>query len=108
MLTFHSKAVGGTITGGFNKDSADELVKELETFDMKVYKAQTQMVKEMTNRLRSLGVPFFGTRSELVRANGKEAPAIHDAERAKSMIDELELMKLQRKMLVILEDLCSD
>jgi hypothetical protein len=87
------------------------LAKELETFDMKVYKAQMQMVREMTAKLRSLGVPFFGTRAELVRVDGKER-----AEEARSdgpkdgngAIDEVELVKLQRRMLTLLEDLCGD
>jgi len=73
---------------------------------MKVYKAQTQMVKEMNGRLRNLGVPFFGTKSELIRVGGKEE--ILDIKDKDGMIDEAELVELQRKMLSILEDLCSD
>jgi len=86
------------------------LAKELETFDMKVYKAQTQMVREMSARLRSLGVPFFGTKSELVRSPGKDAVGDGDGvqKEEKGTIDEADLVKLQRKMLGILEDLCSD
>lgn len=79
---------------------------------MKVYKAQTQMVREMNGKLRNLGVPFFGTKSELVRmpgrvdaANGKAANA---TEEEKGTIDESDLVELQRKMLNILEDLCND
>lgn len=64
---------------------------------MKVYKAQTQMVKEMDGKLRNLGVPFFGMESELVRVDGKDG-----------MIDKTELVELQRRMLSILEDLCGD
>jgi hypothetical protein len=78
---------------------------------MKVYKAQLQMVKEMTAKLRSLGVPFFGIRSDLVRPIGKEANASSgtaDPKDEKGTIDEVELVRLQRKMLAILEDLCSD
>ena len=82
------------------------MAKELETFDMKVYKAQTQMVKEMMAALRKLGVPFFGTRSDLVRVAGKEGGG--DGKDGQGMIEEAELVKLQRRMLVILEDLCSD
>jgi hypothetical protein len=82
------------------------MAKELETFDMKVYKAQTQMVKEMMAALRKLGVPFFGTKSDLVRVAGKEGG--DDGKDGQGMIEEAELIKLQRRMLVILEDLCSD
>lgn len=87
------------------------MAKELETFDMKVYRAQTQMVKEMMGVLRRLGVPFFGTRSELVRIAekqgvGRDGPG--GGKDGMGMIDEVELVKLQRRMLVILEDLCTD
>ncbi|PVH87261.1 hypothetical protein DL98DRAFT_270015 [Cadophora sp. DSE1049] len=105
------KAVGGAVTPGFTSNHSDNHAKELETFDMKVYKAQMQMVKEMTAKLRSLGVPFFGTRSDLVRPIGKEANASSgtpDRKDEKGLIDEIELVKLQRKMLAILEDLCID
>jgi hypothetical protein len=89
--------------------SPEDMARELETFDMKVYKAQIQMVREMTAKLRNLGVPFFGTKSELIRKNGfgsaggSKSPSEKDI-----MIDEAELVKLQRKMLAILEDLCSN
>jgi hypothetical protein len=101
------KLVGGTITEGTSNTSPEETAKELETFDMKVYRAQTQMVKEMMGVLRRVGVPFFGTRSELVRVAGKEA-AGGDGKDGTGMIDEEDLVKLQRKMLMFLEDLCSD
>ncbi|KAM0153363.1 hypothetical protein ACHAQE_007693 [Botrytis cinerea] len=106
------KAVGGATSSGASNTSPEELARELETFDMKVYKAQTQMVREMNGKLRNLGIPFFGTKSELVRIPGK-----HDAtnragtastEGEKDMIDEDELVELQKKMLNILEDMCND
>jgi len=84
------------------------MARELEAFDMKVYKAQMQMVREFTAKLRSLGVPFFGTKSELVRVAGKEGAVSGGPKDEKGMIDEVELLKLQKKMLAILEDLCSD
>jgi len=86
------------------------MARELETFDMKVYKAQLQMVKEFTSKLRSLGVPFFGTKSELVRIAGKEAneEGVGGPKDEKGLIDEAELVELQKRMLTMLEDLCSD
>ncbi|ESZ96292.1 hypothetical protein SBOR_3347 [Sclerotinia borealis F-4128] len=106
------KAVGGAPSSGASNTSPEELAKELETFDMKVYKAQTQMVREMNGKLRNLGVPFFGTKSELVRVSGKvdatNGTGMNAMEGDKSMIDEDDLVKLQRKMLNILEDLCND
>jgi hypothetical protein len=109
-LTAYRKAVGGSTAAGTSNTSPEELEKELETFDMKVYKAQTQMVKEMSTKLRGLGVPFFGTRVDLVRPTGKESSGTEGSVglEEKGMIDEVELVKLQRKMLAILEDLCND
>jgi hypothetical protein len=109
-LTPCRKAVGGSTAIGTSNTNPEELVKELETFDMKVYKAQMQMVREMNAKLRSLGIPFFGTRSDLVRPVGKEPSETEEngGLEEKAMIDEIDLVKLQRKMLAILEDLCND
>jgi hypothetical protein len=74
-----------------------------------VYKAQIAMVREMTGRLKTFGVPFFGTRSNLVRKSTVEnGTSIPESEKEKGMIDEMELVKLQKKMLAMLEDLCND
>ncbi|KAN0117576.1 Protein of unknown function (DUF2458) domain containing protein [Hyaloscypha variabilis] len=104
------KAVGGNTGAGMSNTSPEELEKELETFDMKVYRAQMQMVKEMSTKLRSLGVPFFGTRTDLVRPAGKETSRSDGSIglQEKGIIDEVDLVKLQKKMLAILEDLCND
>ena len=97
---------------GTSNTSPEELAKELEIFDTKIYRAQMQMVREMNAKLRSLGVPFFGTRSDLVRPVGSggsaEGAIGSKQENEKGMIDEVELVKLQRKMIAILEDLCND
>jgi hypothetical protein len=110
LFTASRKAVGGSTPTGTSNTSPEELEKELETFDMKVYKAQIQMIKEMSTKLRSLGVPFFGTRVDLVRPVGKESSGTDGSvgPEEKGMIDEVELVKLQRKMLALLEDLCND
>jgi hypothetical protein len=75
---------------------------------MKVYKAQLEMTKQMTSKLREFGVPFFGTKSELVKAYVKGEGGIEASQQDKGFVDELELVELQRKMLTILEDLCTD
>ncbi|KAG9233870.1 hypothetical protein BJ875DRAFT_30934 [Amylocarpus encephaloides] len=105
------KAIGGAVTTAPAPKNSDELARELQTFDMKVYRAQMEMTREMTSKLRGMGVPFFGTKTELVRprglseTSGSGPPKDKDE---KGMIDEIELVKLQRKMLAMLEDLCSD
>ncbi|POS88090.1 hypothetical protein EPUL_000334 [Erysiphe pulchra] len=97
------KAVGGVVSTLQPETNIKSTERELQTFDLKVYKAQMQMVREMNAKLRSLGVPFFGTRSDLVR------PAAKKAEKVKGVkeIDEVDLVKLQRRMLEFLEDLCN-
>ena len=111
---------------------AEALKTELEVFDAKVYRAQHEMVKEMTGKLKALGVPFFGTRSGLVvlrsRPGSREGSAAEgeegavgrgddkkgmekkerDEERVPGKIKEMELVELQRKMLAILQDLCDE
>ncbi|KUJ20356.1 uncharacterized protein LY89DRAFT_730403 [Mollisia scopiformis] len=102
------KAVGGTVMAGESNTTPEELARELVTFDMKVYKAQTEMTREMSSRLRSLGIPFFGTRSDLVRPTTKAeaATSTTSTKEGKLTIDELELVRLQRKMLNHLEEYC--
>jgi hypothetical protein len=110
-LTLIRRAVGGLVGPDTSDDGPEALARELETFDMKVYKAQMQMVREMNSRLRNLGVPFFGTKTDLVRPAGKEAPKAgsnEDSKDEQEMIDEVDLVKLQRKMLAMLEDLSNE
>jgi hypothetical protein len=107
------KLVGGTVSAGSSNTSPEEMAKELAGFDMKVYRAQVQMVREMTAKFRNLGIPFFGTKTELVRVKGDssdkaEAGGSQASKDGNRMIDESELVELQRKMLALLEDLCSD
>ncbi len=100
--------MGGATATGATNTTPEELAEELKTFDIKVYKAQLQMVREMTQRLRTLGIPFFGTKAELIRPAGKEETGMGNGEGPKGVIDELELVKLQRKMLALLEEMCND
>lgn len=113
------------------EQEAEALKTELEVFDAKVYRAQHEMVKEMTGKLRALGVPFFGTRSGLVvlrsqpgsregsaaEGDGKGKDAKDEKEeqkkefeeaREQGRIHEMELVELQRRMLAILQDLCEE
>ncbi|KAI0999547.1 hypothetical protein K3495_g8650 [Podosphaera aphanis] len=99
------RAVVGVASAARPTTTAEDIARELQTFDLKVYKAQMQMIREMNIKLRSLGVPFFGTRTDLIRPAGKEPDPTKDE---KGMIDEAELVQLQRRMLEMLEDLCSN
>ncbi|KAI9744098.1 MAG: hypothetical protein M1818_002250 [Claussenomyces sp. TS43310] len=100
------RAVGGATFPSNTLTGPEAAAEELKTFDMKVYKAQLQMVKEMSLKLKSLGVPFFGTRVDLVRAKGKDEPRGYDGTgEVKKKVDEEHLVELQRRMLTILEEL---
>jgi hypothetical protein len=110
-LIAYRKAVGGTIASGYSNTNPEEMARELEVFDMKVHRAQIQMVKEMSSKLQSLGIPFFGTRSDLVRLASRiqtEEVETSTQNLERGMINEQELVNLQRKMLEILEGLCSE
>ena len=105
------RLVGGTVATGASNTSPEELAIELQTFDLKVYRAQVQMTKEFSAKLKSLGVPFFGTKNELVRMAKKDGSENKDSQVSiggKGMIEELELIKLQKKMISLLEDMCGD
>ena len=94
QLTATRKAVGGAVA---EKPVEEDFAEELRVFDAKVYRAQVQMVKEMSAKLKGFGVPFFGS----------DAAVIGEGIDSKK-IDEAELVELQRRMIVILEDLCSE
>lgn len=97
------RAVGGQVTE--NPTPPSDGAEELRTFDGKVYRAQCQMVVEMGGKLQRLGVPFFGTRPELIRYDGGVDGAAD--EELGAGITETELLEMQRRMLGILEDLCA-
>ncbi|KAH8808544.1 hypothetical protein F5884DRAFT_792569 [Xylogone sp. PMI_703] len=101
------KAVGGAPTQGVSSTDPEELAKELKTFDMKVWKAQDQMVEEMTARMKAMGIPFFGTKPELVRKKDKEGVKAN-SDGPGGVIDETQLLELQRKVLTLLEEMCQD
>ena len=83
--------------------SASELPpeKEMEIFDRKVHRACREMVKSAERELKGLEVPFFCTKEELIFRKGS-------GEMRKGMVDEEELVRLQKKMLELLEDLCGE
>lgn len=59
------------------------------------------------NMLNLIQVPFFGTRSDLVRVAGKDIPEDSISTLGQSeKINEADLVELQRRMLIMLEDLC--
>lgn len=96
--------------------TVDEDFGELATYDTKVHKASIEMAQAMMEELKTIGVPFFGVREELIQ---KELDPLHVRMKSDTVKDgtrlvsrtgtnQGELMKLQRRMLELLEDMCKD
>jgi hypothetical protein len=88
-----------------------EKAAELATFDRKIYSAQTAMESVMSAELRSLGVPFFGTDTDLITPDDATNPKPdqpEDQPKWSVMITESELLELRRRMIGHLEDLYRD
>ena len=102
---------GGGGTDGNDENEVDAET-ELAAFDRKIYVAQHEMETSFTAELKSLGVPFFGTKADLVTFESTATPAqpATDAERPKwkALITESELLTLRRRMIGHLEDLYGD
>lgn len=69
--------------------TAEDEQEELRRYDANVHEAWEQMAAAMRAELRALQVPFFAIRG--TRALAQD-----------------ELAKMQRRMLALLQDLCSD
>lgn len=82
--------------------------KELEQYDQKVYRACRQMVDSQTMALKGLGVPFFGTRADMMRSESSEGAGVKTTDLENKKITKKELFELQRKMLNHLMELYGD
>ncbi|KAJ4304930.1 hypothetical protein N0V90_000458 [Kalmusia sp. IMI 367209] len=97
--------LAGTITPLRTPECEKE---ELEQYDQKVYRACQRMVGAQKAQLKSLGVPFFGVRPDLMLPDGCEAGAgTEDGQEAKK-VTKKEVLELQRKMLNHLMELYGD
>lgn len=89
---------------------------ELKRYDMKVYRAQNDMVNAMCTDLAAMGVPFFGTKAHLIQdassinTKGETAHAEPSGgvEMAVAKITKAELLGLQKRMLQFLEDMYQE
>ncbi|KAI9887954.1 MAG: hypothetical protein M1823_000211 [Watsoniomyces obsoletus] len=112
------RAVGGQPSLGSSQADTEADASELKLYDRKVHIASTEMVKAMQAELRELGVPFFGVRSHLVivektnlgkRSRNSVGGDGDGDEKAgsKGVIEQQQLIELQRKMLQLLQDMCT-
>ncbi|KAI9799650.1 MAG: hypothetical protein M1833_003965 [Piccolia ochrophora] len=95
------------------QQSPEDNVKEMTLYDAKVYSACKEMAVSMNTELRSLGVPFFGTKGQLVTPKGDStiAPSSDGTSAQGNSSDKIsiaELQRLQKRMLDLLEDMCKE
>ncbi|KAI2732270.1 hypothetical protein CBS147332_1409 [Penicillium roqueforti] len=89
-----------------------EFAAEIATYDAKVHRAAVQMADAIMAELRGLGIPFFTLRKELVQDGPTNTEGSHPGSQtgstgtSSSPISKSELVKLQQRMLELLEDLC--
>lgn len=79
--------------------------EELEQYDKKVYRACQRMVDTQTAQLKSLGVPFFGVRPDLMLPDDAEDTVAGQEPRK---VTKKEVLELQRRMLNHLMELYGD
>jgi hypothetical protein len=95
------RAIGGLVdTSAPDEPDSDEAA--LAAYDRKVHQAMHQMFKSFNKDLTEMGIPFFGTKSHLIREDGTP-----DTGTVPTMTRK-ELGQLQRRMLQFLEDMCKD
>ncbi|KAI9766444.1 MAG: hypothetical protein M1840_006551 [Geoglossum simile] len=100
------RSVGGIVPAGNSVSTPEQDAQELQAYDRKVYKASVDMTRKMVGDLGKLGIPFFCT--NLARGNGAGSTLGGPLGGSESgRVGEQELVGLQRKMLVLLEDLCK-
>lgn len=93
------KSLGG-IAGPVLTASVEVDEAELRTYDKKVYGELVKMAAEFDRQLRSMGVPFYAIKHELViLEEGKVKLG------SRGRLDKGELRELQKRMLQTLEDL---
>ncbi|KAI9778874.1 MAG: hypothetical protein M1839_007837 [Geoglossum umbratile] len=101
------RSVGGIVPAGDSISTPEQNAQELRTYDRKVYKASLDMAQAMKSELKALGIPFFGTRSNLVKGNEIGSALGEPVCDESGVVGEQELVELQKRMLGLLEDLCK-
>ncbi|KAF2191127.1 hypothetical protein K469DRAFT_365141 [Zopfia rhizophila CBS 207.26] len=88
--------------------------EELKQFDEKVYRACCQMFESHSAKLKSLGVPFFGVRNDLIMAgdtklaSSTETGPTESSTGTSGKITKRRLLELQREMLKYLMDMYGE
>ncbi|KAG9759651.1 hypothetical protein KCU73_g3280, partial [Aureobasidium melanogenum] len=106
------KTIGSTNTPT-TPQTPEEKAAEFAAFDQKLYKAQIDMNESMSQVLKHLGVPFFGTHAALILPDhdgndgeeGKVVDVQGDRPKWSPRVTGKELMELKRRMVGHLEDM---
>lgn len=80
---------------------------ELAECDKRIYEAQRILYEGMSLEMKTLGVPYFGTPSSLIRAE-QDSSEQHDLPIYSRPISSQQLLALQKRMVSHLEDLYRD
>lgn len=91
--------------------TAERDQEELSQFDQKVYRACRAMVDSQSSQLKSLGVPFFGVRLDLILDDddGDDGVPSEKADASQeTKVTKKQLLELQRKMLNHLMEMYGD
>ncbi|MCJ1285599.1 hypothetical protein MMC26_004940 [Xylographa opegraphella] len=105
------KSMGGKVSTQVSGPTPAEDVAELVRYDKKVHRACLEMVNATRVELQSLGIPSFGIRRELVLRDDETDDEMNDQVSAtdrKRKLRSGEVLELQKKVLVLLEDLCEE
>lgn len=105
------KSLGAPVEESASPDAsstADQNAEELREYDRKVHRALTEMARAMDSELRGMGVPFFAIKHELVTMDDESPNELQtDAAKKIKRLSKEELKDLQKRMLMLLQDLFS-
>ncbi|KAI9719785.1 MAG: hypothetical protein M1812_003273 [Candelaria pacifica] len=107
------RSIGAKVPTATPVTSPEEDAAELTQWDKQVHRAAREMVDAVTREFKTMGIPFFGTKPDLIRETSDKGEHIElqhsdDHKAAKGTIADNDLLDLQRRMLETLEDLSRD
>ena len=83
--------------------------EELQRYDAKIYRACKDMESFMTAEMEALRIPFFCIRPELVGSSLEiESSASEDSPGQKDRLSPEQLNTLKKRVVELLEDMCTD
>jgi hypothetical protein len=93
----------GGIAAPTKASNSGEEEAELRRCDLKIHKAMTKLATDIDRELRSIGVPFYAIKHELVILEEG-----HTDRALSGRLDKGELRELQKRMLQLLEELFKE